>query len=274
MNELLTNKNGRMPFVLNDIRFLDSIYRNAILAIIGGLNKNENLIVSGISLENTEGEDYTAIGGVIYFNGELLTVNDSDITIPTGYKAVIEKKEAFDPSGLKLFGDGTLVDTYKLIYGEFSVVLISQTGQFEVTSKRLDSLFKPNFTENTAFNRNFGAGTLNVERGSNNDSQIIKKIREIGGWNMYQDSSKVVYFEPLEGGRVVGISGIIYNDEGTERYVIGSSDVSGNYIESSIGAIAFDSVIINRRSSGMFYSVNYNDPAINRGYIKVEYLPF
>jgi hypothetical protein len=111
MNKLLTNINGKMPLFLDDIRFLDDIYRTAINNIIKGLidsTYGEKLIVSGcVPIVNISTMLCTVSAGMVMINGELCLFAGSIFTYNSskGYRYIIN--ESYDPIGTRIFGDST-----------------------------------------------------------------------------------------------------------------------------------------------------------------------
>lgn len=99
-------------------------------------------------------------------------------------------------------------------------------------------------------------------------------VYEIGSWNMDADASKIVSTDVVFS-KVRGISFILFNDDGDQIYpngvtqsaftpelnaAVGGSDVGGEL-----------SIVMSRTASGFFDSTSFNDTAVNRGYVIVEF---
>lgn len=313
MNVFEIDYNGRMPFVLNDLRFLDSIFREAIISFAKGLGNEQNYIITGIAINQTSGDYYNAIGGYIFYNDELLSVADTSIEIPIGYKAVIRRVESYDAEGQKLYGDGVVRSTYKLIQGEFIVVANSSNDFFELDTVRLSSIYKENFSEKSAFNKdfgitpgsvppiglhglgyagaygivmydgpdgglgsipiksafnqNFGSGNSDVEKGSNNPNQLITKVLEIGPWNMQSTPEIDISHTIPNFLKIVNVTAIIVNDE---HWLLKPETRYADF-----GVLWINSLVIRlfRKTGGLYDNILYSSTSINRGYVKVEYLP-
>ena len=113
MNKLLTEINGKFPFVLNDIRFMDSAYRAGFESISKAISANQNVVLWGVDV-SIDGTEVTVTEGDVVINGEILHVDASSIEVGAGMRAVIISEISYDPQGNKLFGDGTLHDTYEI----------------------------------------------------------------------------------------------------------------------------------------------------------------
>lgn len=112
MNELKTNINGKFPFVLNDIRFFDDIYRSAINSLLEALAvKSGDVIVSGCRI-TTLGNTGTLSAGSIWLNGELLIVPEQTFSYIAGHNYFLKLKEYYLQEGRKTFGDNTTHETY------------------------------------------------------------------------------------------------------------------------------------------------------------------
>lgn len=137
MNNLITDENGKFPFFLNDIRFLDAAYRMGFEALAKAVSFEENAILFGIEITDNGDYSYTFSKGTVVINGEILSVDGVTLNVFSGNKAIISKDESWDSEGLKLFGDGNQHNTYKIIKGVITVVPESQTGDFvDISSAR------------------------------------------------------------------------------------------------------------------------------------------
>lgn len=102
MNKLDTTKTGGQPFVLDDIRFNDTAYRNAFNSILKVFGTN--LIVQGCEVN---GNDVAA--GYVLLNGELIKV---DAHVRTG--DYYSKVTTYDAAGNKTFKNGQIQDVYEI----------------------------------------------------------------------------------------------------------------------------------------------------------------
>ena len=130
MDKLITNIDGKFPYVLDDIRFLDTAYRMGFEALAKAVSFNRNSILWGCEVTNIGGTDISVSDGAVMINGEILKFNQTNITVTAGNKPVIIKEEVFDSAGNKQFGDGTTHDTYKIIRGKLDLVPEANTGDF------------------------------------------------------------------------------------------------------------------------------------------------
>lgn len=130
MNELKTDINGKFPFFLDDIRFLDNAYRMAFEAFAKAVSFNENVILYGINVTDNGENSFTFSQGAVVLNGDILEVAERTLNVTPGNKAIITKDKSWDNAGFKLFGDGTQHNTYKVIKGVISVTGEGETGGF------------------------------------------------------------------------------------------------------------------------------------------------
>jgi hypothetical protein len=98
MNKLLTTDIGGLPITLNDIRWNDDAYREALTSVL--LAFGNNFIVQGCAVD---GDNIAA--GYIMLNGELLKV-DAHAKASEGF---FEKITTLDPSGVKEYKLGQTV---------------------------------------------------------------------------------------------------------------------------------------------------------------------
>lgn len=123
MNKLITNIEGQMPFVLDDIRwFADGIY-DAFANLIETLGGN--MILFGCET-SPSGNNYEVSAGALALDGEIYKV-DAHTAIGesgAGYADWYFVPDiSYSAEGTKTFGNGTIHETYeirkaKLIYSE------------------------------------------------------------------------------------------------------------------------------------------------------------
>lgn len=118
MDKILTNYLGGFPLVLDDYRFFDNAYRDAMNSMLLGFGTD--FIVQGCELSGAN-----VAAGYIMLNSELLKV-DAHIMLGGGY---FQKNLTFDPNGLKLFNNPAVThDTYQVERG----IAIANTGTLTV----------------------------------------------------------------------------------------------------------------------------------------------
>jgi hypothetical protein len=114
MNNLKTTDLGRMPIVLDDLRFINDSLKEVINGIVAH-DTSSVVILSGCEI------DYTSLSagtlnmtaGAVYYNGEIYSVNAvTSMTYDLTVRWEIE--ETNDPAGLKTFASGTSHNTYKI----------------------------------------------------------------------------------------------------------------------------------------------------------------
>jgi len=116
MNSLKTDINGGLPWVLDDFRFHHDQTREALTAIILGLNIDGlNCRLQGV-IGTWNGSTWDVSAGYLFINGEVVRVDaqtglaDTDAGFDYYYVTV---SETFDAAGLKSLEDGGTADTYK-----------------------------------------------------------------------------------------------------------------------------------------------------------------
>ncbi len=166
MNELVTNIHGKFPYVLDDIRFLDAAYRMGFEALARATSFNRNCILYGCVVTPRSGlnEIYVSDGAVL-IRGEILYFSAKEIRVNPGYKAVIVRDESWDSKGRKVFGDGTVHNTYKKIKGVLTLVRINASGDF------IDLMTAPRLSDINDFDGLIHKGKLTS---SDNLNDIVK----------------------------------------------------------------------------------------------------
>lgn len=118
MNNLDTTNLGRMPIVLDDLRFINNSIKEMLNGIVGHDN-SVPIILSGCEVDLIAYGSGTLnmTAGCVYFNNEIFLINaiaGMSITSFLYFEAV----ETNDSAGFKTFGDGSTHDTYKLRVAE------------------------------------------------------------------------------------------------------------------------------------------------------------
>ncbi len=180
MNRLET-PNGKMPIYLDDIRFIDSIYRNTVLALANSVFDIETngFIVDGCNV-TINGSDLTISEGNIFVSGEYFEVDEHIFSnYVQGQKYFFEIVES--QTSQRTFGDGISKNVHTIRNVIISLVDVNNENQtslnaiegkryFDILTKYLLSTTfnasevvktdanKKLITESikTAFNKNFG----------------------------------------------------------------------------------------------------------------------
>jgi len=115
MNKLQTNYNGKMPFELDDLRWMDDAYREAFYALLSafGIAPEDSFKLSGCVV-TVNGNVYTTTAGYISLNGEILKVNAHSITKSLLHSVYWVLDVAYDIAGNEIFEDGNSHDTYEV----------------------------------------------------------------------------------------------------------------------------------------------------------------
>lgn len=136
MNKLKTTDTGKLPFVLDDIRWIDSGIRDAFKGLFAslGITATNSFKITGCVVTNVN-LVYSWTAGYICLMGEILPVDSGSVTIPgtpqVGYGLCWTLETTYDSAGLKIFENGNSHDTYeirkaKLVYGQYPT---NQAGQ-------------------------------------------------------------------------------------------------------------------------------------------------
>lgn len=257
MNKLKTNINGKMPFVLDDIRFLDDVYRSSINAILSGLMRYDGIIY-GCKLI-IDGNQATVRKGAIWLNGELLPVPEQTFNYDASHHYFFKLNSYFAPEGNKTFGDGTQHDTYEIRIAEVhdggsstfisNMIRVNASKIIDNAPGRIARLSTVQNNQNgllpnavvgtsstgalvscnikTAFNKNFGATANTVAEGNKihglyNGNPVKKVFIDIGAWDMINDTYPhktidLINIIEFDIHRIISVNVIIFTDSG--RYV-------------------------------------------------------
>jgi len=126
---------------------------------------------------------------------------------------------------------------------------------------------------NTAFNKNFGGGANDVDRGSNNPDQLITKVYEIGSWDMDTDNACSFSIGDIDASKIVSIDGVIFSDNGWTfpLFLIIVDDNWNSYQRMYINPDNF--LFLFRDTDALFDNYQFDSTLVNRGYITISYLP-
>lgn len=126
MNRFKTTDLGGLGVRLDDFRFIDSSIRDAIfggLSFLGDL-ENSVIILSGCETVVTT-TSVNVTDGYVLINGEICKVESHGYSISTPGVRYWDIESTFDPSGTKIFKNGTSHETYEIRKAKtfFSLVL-------------------------------------------------------------------------------------------------------------------------------------------------------
>ncbi len=113
MDIFYTEELGRMPFVLNDFRFLDKIYRSTFEAYLKMLSA-ENMILFGCIVTDNLNGTFTVSEGAVVINNEFYLCSSHTFPCDNINEAYFVVNQTADTEGLKKFGNNTMIDTYLL----------------------------------------------------------------------------------------------------------------------------------------------------------------
>lgn len=104
-----------------------------------------------------------------------------------------------------------------------------------------------------------------------NPNRLIKKVIEIGDWDM--DASGNPAVAPVHGvdpQKVRSVSVIVRADTGTATYPLSSSGAAGE-LNGAVGSVNATTLTLFRLPGGLFDSTNFDSTSYNRGWITIEY---
>ena len=136
MNKLLTEYNNGFPLLLDDLRFIDDIYRSGIESILKAFANNTDCIVFGCE-KTYDGNTLSISAGAIWHDNELFAFAGGTQTNPSNdyYFKVIEVDESF-----RMFGDGTTSNpVHRLRYVTFNAGTLA--GSISVNIPKLKDVF-------------------------------------------------------------------------------------------------------------------------------------
>lgn len=99
---------------------------------------------------------------------------------------------------------------------------------------------------------------------------VLTKIVEIGEWNMDYSATEFVD-HGLTYSKIVAVNIIVRNDADTVRIPLNCSP-NTTYTETSFNILSTQ-IRMDRKDSGYFDGVDFNDTSINRGWVIIHYLP-
>lgn len=112
MKKLITNINGGMPDLLDNIRWMEAGMVEAIESICKGLAMGHNSY-KVFGAEVTRNGTSVSVGkGVIYHNGEIFNVEPASFTAPVENVLYWGRVNSYHPSGNLIFQNGQQHDVY------------------------------------------------------------------------------------------------------------------------------------------------------------------
>jgi len=142
MNQFKTTDTGGMPFVADDLRFMDAIYRQAINDILAGISGTD-CILWGCRISN-DGTFTNITEGAVWLGGELVHVAARQIAYDATHSIFVNVFDLANPDGYKKFADDNFHDTY--IVREGNVFGFADTvfaGAINIsTAKRIEIVLK------------------------------------------------------------------------------------------------------------------------------------
>lgn len=270
MNRLVTTDTGGFPIALDDIRWLDNAYREAMNYILLGFGNN--FIVQGC----LDQEDGSIGPGYVMLNGKLLKV---DQHVPTGNSYQLVSTN--DPAGLITFKNGVQrniylkeratvsgIDTALPRYGDRLNRLIVMNSMVGNDAGQIPY----NGAELTPNKR-----VLTNELGNlipDPSDLILRKIINIGSWDMSQYSGTGVD-HGLTFAKILSVSAYINMDDFAKAYnILGMQSEAGAMVH---GTISYDNesvyLAIPAGSNWVKDYGGFDDPNVNRGIIVIEYIP-
>lgn len=119
MDKLITSFAGKMPFVLEDLAFMDHAYRTIINLIGKTFYQNDTVgyILTGCEVTDGTGEgNYNVSAGLVYFGGadnELFYFPGGSIAAANTDSIRIVQDIDYDANGNKVFGNGVSRQVYQ-----------------------------------------------------------------------------------------------------------------------------------------------------------------
>lgn len=146
MNFFKTDDLGGLPYVLDDIRFVQTAVRNAFSALASGISDddtNNGIIWGCVITDNTTTYDVSA--GAVAIDGEIYIIAPATglTKAPSQYLNIRTSIGTYDAAGLKVFQTGVSYDTYELRFAEAvmstlagSYIQLSTVGGSSIPLKR------------------------------------------------------------------------------------------------------------------------------------------
>ena len=276
MNEFITDVNGGFPLFLDDIRFLDSTFRNSLISLVRAITGGDGCVLSGINITPDEpSTDAITVssgfifseGNIYYFPGQIIeNYNPSTIYV---------FKISQTLGGTRILANSDVVDAYKIFTAYLEVASeVPNQNEVSLTNfsvSRLQNRYERAFAKNTGFNKNFAtqtqtlAGAANVVMSPQNLQQHGAWLDNLVGLNDWDTTS--IKYRKLSNG-FVEIKGELFNYSPTsdvlfilpDGYIPTSFRIVSCFIESGLNDLA-SSIFINH--VGQCHILKYNPSTLN-----------
>lgn len=228
-----------------------------VKGILGSYTPDDIIILYGCEVTATIPGTSSITAGAIYYNTKIYQVDSSASLITTGSDTLV-----WGIITTYLPGDSTLVwsdgvirnlhriDKLKLSAGASGSGLANYNG---ATVKYL-SEFIPK---------------------TDGEIKLRTKVVEIGVWDMDTNANTTIAHGLTGSFRILGVSVIIQNDSSNGNYdLLNSSNTPPSRDGSLSTSTGLDSAFIpiSRLTGGFFDTTSFNDGAINRGWVKIDYI--
>jgi len=256
--------------MLNDLRFMDNIYRDAFVSFLKMHGAN-NIILHGCGLTDNGDGTYLVAAGAVVINMEFYLCAAHSFSCDNIGEAYFVVSETYDPAGLKKYGDDSMKDTYLLS----RVVAAQHTAQPEnsigVNAARFASLYvQP--VSGMGLSHNDFTNTLLAKLNSIDNDNVKTKVLEIGSWDMYNDVSTFVEWELPSGCNIVSLEAVI--KLGDSAMIVDTVETiplsAGGYIKYSYESSP-NRLLLRRNDGGVLDDFAFAGTGFNRGYIEVRY---
>lgn len=278
MNVFDNNYPNKMPLFLDDLRFMDGIFRDIITqALI-----NTGATHFGCDSTFEVGGYHEVFPGVVVINNELFYFSggriDGDEQDRIGF--VIQETKA----GNRNFGDGTPRQVYIIrtaVLQNFDVDGYPEHYTLLDFNDRFTKKYEPRiFSKKTAFNKDFGTVFDSVARGNHNHDSSYASISHVhegawvyptlnAGWSTI--SSNPIRYRRI--GKNLQIAGYVIRDSGTSTTILQvESSYNPVYFATFLGTtslLSSPNVRINFNTGGVLYMMISDE---DRAYIN-EIIP-
>jgi len=259
MDKFLTTDNGGLPLVLDDLRwFLGQDSNHGIYQALNNQYRGfgDNFIITGC-IEGGSPGAVTLTEGWIILDGELLKV-DAQSAFNEGADSTFVKVVTTDTTGDKTFQDASSVSTYQ----KNRAVISGVGGTLDYNGLHIWDVF-------TKKMRISGTERL----GENSMPTLVRKIIDIGDWNMDSDQTKAVA-HGLSASAIRSITATIRKDAAASPFNYYQIDFhDGATTHGGVGATTSTDIQLKRTGAGFFDSTDFNSTSYNRGWITIWSTP-
>ncbi len=192
--------------------------------------------------------------GAAYYNGEIYLIDANASLITTGSQTLVWVIETTYASGDPVqYSDGNNYD------------------QHEIRKLKLQAGASGSglMNYNASTVKNFEDGITEIFLDG-----LRREIVNIGNWDMDATASVVVNHPFADKNDFRAVTAMIVNDAGDNVYMIDSysTTLADGRMNGGVGVITDASITLHRTPSADFDGTAFNDGAINRGWIVIEYL--